>query len=75
MEPVQTQWSFKEVFLENCLEGPKKKKKKSCQWDLKMPLLGIHPDKIIIQKDTHMPVFKAALFIIAKTWRHGQQTI
>ena len=32
-----------------------------------MPLLGIHPDKIIIQKDTHMPVFKAALFIIAKT--------
>ena len=28
MEPVQTQWSFKEVFLENCLEGPQKKKKK-----------------------------------------------
>ena len=32
-----------------------------------IPLLGIHPDEIIIQKDTRSPTFIAALFTIAKT--------
>ena len=31
-----------------------------------IPLLGIHPDKTIIQKDTCTPMFIAALFTIAK---------
>ena len=30
---------------------------------------GIYPDKIIIQKDTCTPMFIAALFTIAKTWK------
>ena len=33
------------------------------------PHLGIYPDKTIIQKDTCTPVFIAALFTIAKTWK------
>ena len=33
------------------------------------PLLGIYPDKTIIQKDTCTPMFIAALFTIAKTWK------
>ena len=31
-------------------------------------ILGIYPDKTVIQKDTCTPTFIAALFTIAKTW-------
>ena len=36
-------------------------------YDPAIPLLGIYPDKTIIQKDTCTPVFIAALFTIDKT--------
>ena len=32
-------------------------------------LLGIHPEKTIIQKDTSTPMFIASLFTIARTWK------
>ena len=38
-------------------------------YDLAMPLLGIYPEKIIIQKDTYSPMFSVALLTIAKTWK------
>ena len=38
-------------------------------YDPAIPLLGIYPDKTIIQKDTCTPTFIAALFTIAKTWK------
>ena len=38
-------------------------------YDPAIPLLGIYPDKTIIQKDTCSPMFIAALFTIAKTWK------
>ena len=38
-------------------------------YDPAIPLLGIYPDKTIIQKDTLTPMFTAALFTIAKTWK------
>ena len=34
-----------------------------------IPLLGIYPEKTIIQKETYTPVFIAALFTIARTWK------
>ena len=34
-----------------------------------IPLLGIYPEKTIIQKNTHTPMFIAALFTIARTWK------
>ena len=34
-----------------------------------IPLLVIYPNKSIIQKDTCTPMFIAALFAIAKTWK------
>ena len=37
--------------------------------DLAVPLLGMYPDKPIIQKDTHTPMFTAALCTVAKTWQ------
>ena len=38
-------------------------------YDLAIPLLGIYLEKTIIQKDTCTPVFIAALFTIARTWK------
>ena len=34
-----------------------------------IPLLGIYPDRIFIQKGTCTPMLSAALFTIAKTWK------
>ena len=39
-----------------------------CDWVI--PLLGINPEKTIIQKDTCTPVFIPALFATARTWKH-----
>ena len=38
-------------------------------YDPAIPLLGTYPDKAIILKDTHTPVFIAELFIIIRTWK------
>ena len=37
--------------------------------DPAIPLMGIYPEKTLIQKDTCTPMFIAALFAIAKTWK------
>ena len=34
--------------------------------------MGIYPDKTIIQKDTCLCMFIAALFTIAKTWKQSK---
>ena len=38
-------------------------------YDPAIILLGIYPEKTIIPKDTHTPMFIAAVFIIARTWK------
>ena len=38
-------------------------------YDPAIPLLDIYPDKTLTQKDTCTPLFTAALFTIAKTWK------
>ena len=38
-------------------------------YDPAIPLLGIYPDKNIIRKGTCTPVFIAALFTVARTWK------
>ena len=45
-----------------------KKLKIELPYDPAIPLLGIYPEKTIIQNDTHTPVSTAALFTIACTW-------
>ena len=45
-----------------------KKLKIELPYEPAIPLLGIYPEKTIIQKDTCTPKFIAALFIIARTW-------
>ena len=38
-------------------------------YDPAIPLLGVYLDQTIIQKDTCTPMFIAALFTIARTWK------
>ena len=58
---VQPRWRTVWRFL--------KKLKIELPYDPAIPLLCIYPDKTLIQKDTCTPVFIAALFTIAKTWK------
>ena len=46
-----------------------KKLKIELPYDPAIPLLGIHPEKTIIQKDICTPMFIAALFTLARTWK------
>ena len=38
-------------------------------YDPAIPLLGIFPEETKIEKDTRIPLFIAALFTIARTWK------
>ena len=58
---IQPLWSTVWRFL--------KKLKVELSYDSSVPLLSIYPEKTIMLKDTCTPVFIAALFRIAKTWK------
>ena len=38
-------------------------------YDPGIPLLGIYPEETKIERDTYIPLFIAALFTIARTWK------
>ena len=61
-------WEYKLVAatMENSLELPQKPKNRVNSAIL---LLSIYLDKAIIQKDVFTALFRAAVFIIAKTWK------
>ena len=46
-----------------------KKLKIELPYDPAIPLLGIYPEKTVIQQDTCTPMFIAALFTIARSWK------
>ena len=46
-----------------------KKLKIELPYNTKVPLLGLHSEKTKIQKDICTPMFIAALFTIARTWK------
>ena len=37
--------------------------------DIASTLLGIYPEKTIIQKDTYTPIFIVVVFTVARTWK------
>ena len=49
-----------------------KKLKIELPYDPAIPLLGIYPEKTIIQKETCPTMFIAALFTIARTWNQSK---
>ena len=38
-------------------------------YDPAIPLLGIYPEETMVEKDTCIPLFTAALFTTARTWK------
>ena len=58
---VQPLWKIEWRFL--------KKLKIELPYDPAIPLLGIYPEETVIRKGTCTPMFIAALFTIAKTWK------
>ena len=46
-----------------------KNRKVELPYDPAIPLLGIYPEKTVIQKDTCTPMFTAALLTIARSWK------
>ena len=38
-------------------------------YDPKIPLIGIYPEETKIEKDTCSPLFIAAVFTLARTWK------
>ena len=46
-----------------------KKLKIALPYDTAIPLLGIYPEKTIIQKDRCTPMFIAALSTIGRSWK------
>ena len=58
---IQPRWRTVWSFL--------KKLKIELPYDPAIPLLGIYPEKTIIQKDTCTPVFITTLFTIARSWK------
>ena len=58
---IQPLWRTVGRFLKNLkIELP---------YDPAIPLLGIYPEKTIIQKESCTTMFIAALFTIARTWK------
>ena len=49
--------------------GSLKTPKIELPYDPAFPLLGIYPEKTVIQKYTCNPMFIAALFTISRTWK------
>ena len=54
--------------MENRVEIPLKTGNRTAIWPSN-PLLGIHTKETRIERDTCTPIFIAALFIIARTWK------
>ena len=55
--------------MENSTAFPKKKLKIELSYGSAIPLLDIYLDNNMILKDIYTPVFTAALFTMAKTWK------
>ena len=61
---IQLLWKTVWRFLKKL--GPK------LLYDPAIPLLVIYPEKTITEKDTCTPMFIAALFTIARTWKQSK---
>ena len=55
--------------MEDGMEIPLKTLRIKPQYDLVIPPLGIDPEETKIEKDTCIPLFTAALFTVARTWK------
>jgi len=55
--------------MEDGMEILKKTRNKTPPYDPAIPLLGIYPEETRVEKDTCIPLFIVALFMIGRTWK------
>ena len=68
--PLHCWWEYKLIQpLWNTVWRVLKKLGIKQPYDPAIPLLGIYPEEIKIEKDTLIPLFTAALFTISRTWK------
>ena len=60
---IQPLWKMVWRFLKKLIKPP---------YDPAISLLGIYPEDIKTENDTYIPLFIAALFSIARTWRQAR---
>ena len=58
---IQPQWKMVWRFLKTLGIKP--------PYNPAVPLLHVYPEETKIEKDTYVPLFTAALFTIARTWK------
>ena len=58
---IQSLWKMVWRFIKKLVLKP--------PHDPAIPLLGIYPEETRVEKDTCIPLFIAALFTIARTWK------
>ena len=68
MEKTELFYAVVIATMENSMEVLRTQKVELPR-DPAIPLLGTNPHKTLIQKDIHTPMFRAALFTIANTWK------
>ena len=61
---IQPLWKTVQRFLKKLGIKP--------PYDPAIPLLGMYPEDTKIEKDTCTPMFIAALFTTARTWKHAR---
>ena len=61
-------------LLQKSIRGFLKKLGIKPPYDPAIPLLGIYPEETWVEKDTCMPLFIAALFTIARTWKQPRRS-
>ena len=44
-------------------------------YDPAIPLLGIYPEETKTERDTCIPLFTAALFIVTRTWKQPRRPL
>ena len=67
---IQSLWKTVQRFLKKLgIKPPYEKKKKKPPYDPAIPLLDIYSEETKIEKDTCIPLFTAALFTTARTWK------
>ena len=54
--------------MEDSMEIPLKTRNKTT-YDPAIPILGIHPEETKTERDPCIPLFIAALFTVARTWK------
>ena len=60
------------VFSNTTVQKHQLKKKFKTPCDPAIPLLGIYPEETKTERDTCTPMFIAALFTIARTWKKSR---